>query len=103
MASSKHLDSCLSKDANMGFAVSSSSDEDVVLAKLALKHKRKKQIGSVEKEKNKDKVKTISSEKENVSNVPLDEDITNQAIVVTNPRNDCEKAYFDPVEEAKCA
>ena len=42
------------------------------------------------------------SEKDNVSRVPLDEDIINQAIVATNLKNDCEKAYSNPVEETNC-
>ena len=83
----------------MDYVVTSSSLEDVVLAEMALKCRKKKQFGFCKK--NKDKDKATSSEKDNVSHVPLDEDIINQAIVVTNLRNDCEKAYSIPVEEAK--
>ena len=84
----------------MDCVVTSSSDEDVVLAEMALKCRKKKQLGFCKK--NKDNYKAATSEKDNVSRVPLDEDIVNQATVLTNLRNDCEKAYSNPVEEAKC-
>ena len=73
----------------------------MVLAELVLKCKRKKHVGFVGIGKSKDKDKTITLEKENASNVPLDEDTMNQAFVVTNPRNGYGKAYSGLVKEAK--
>ena len=53
------------------------------------------------KEKTTDKLKIKRKAKTKGSYVSLDEDITNQAIVATNPRKVCEKAYSNHVEEAK--
>ena len=62
----------------MDSVVTSSSDEDVVLAEMALKRRKKKQLGFCKKDKGKDKART--PEKDNVPNVPIDEDIINQAV-----------------------
>ena len=53
------------------------------------------------KEKTTDRVEIKRKAKKNGASVSLDEDITNQAIMATNPRKVCEKAYSNHVEEAK--
>ena len=53
------------------------------------------------KEKTTDKLKIKRKAKTKGSYVSLDGDITNQAIVATNPRKVYEKAYSNHVEEAK--
>ena len=59
-------------------------NEDVALADIALKCKRKRKIGNDMKKKNKDKAKFKRKARMSGTNASNREDSTNQTFVVTN-------------------